>query len=71
MLDELVKCPGVTVHVSFREFDELLGDEHGCDWHIGHRAPDHHFEISVNLASDRLRLEELSIPVFTGPELKP
>ena len=61
-LDELVKCPGVTVHVSFKK----LADE--CDWRVGHMAPGNRFQVEVNLSSERVNVEKLYIPEFKSGE---
>ncbi|HTE18190.1 MAG TPA: hypothetical protein VK689_07390, partial [Armatimonadota bacterium] len=55
-LDDLVKCPGVTVHVGFKQ----LPDD--TDWRVGHMASGNRFQVEVNLSSERLNIEELYIP---------
>jgi hypothetical protein len=62
---DLVKCPGVTVHVSLKR----LTDD--ADWRVGHSAHQNRFQVEVNLDSRRVELEKLYIPAFTGPEIKP
>jgi hypothetical protein len=60
----LVKCPGATVHVSFKKLDD------DCDWGVSHNALDNRFQIEVNLNSKQIQLEDLYIPETNGPMLK-
>ncbi len=57
-LGDLAKCPGVTAHVSVKT---LQG---GCDWRVGHKAPENRFQVEVNLNPDRVDIEELYVPEF-------
>ena len=63
-LGGLAKCPGVTVHVSFKKLD----DE--CDWRVSHDAQGNRFQVEVNLNSKQVKLEDLYIPEAKGPVLK-
>ena len=63
LIDELVKCPGVTVHVGLKRFP----DE--ADWRVGHAFHQNRFQVEVNLDSKRVELENLYIPEFKGPVL--
>jgi len=63
-LDDLVKCPGVTVHVGFQKLDD------DSDWTVGHTAHANRFQVAVNLNSKRVDVEKLYIPEYKGPQLK-
>jgi hypothetical protein len=63
-LGDLVKCPGVTVHVSFKKLDEE------CDWRVSHDGLANSFDIEVNLNSKQIKIEDLYIPEAKGPMLK-
>jgi hypothetical protein len=63
-LDDLVKCPGVTVQVGFKKLD----DE--CDWRVSHEAYPNRFHVEVNLNSKRVKIEDVYIPEIKGPMLK-
>ena len=60
-LDDLVKCPGVTVHVGFKKLPD------NTDWRVGHDAWSNRFQVEVNLTSERLNIEELYIPELQAP----
>lgn len=65
-LDDLAKCPGVTLHVSFTT-DPIVGEQ--CDWLVSHDAHENRFSVRVNLKSDRIKLPELYLPEVKGPAL--
>lgn len=65
-IEELTKCPGVTVHVGFKR----LPDE-DVDWRVGHDFFHNSFQVEVNTASKRVDLEKLYIPPYQGPAVKP
>lgn len=60
----LAECPGVTVEVSFKKLDEA------CDWQIIHEIRSNLFRVIVNLKSETVQLEELTIPTARGPKLE-
>jgi hypothetical protein len=64
-LEELVACPGVTVHVSLKRLPAEV------DWRVNHDFLSNSFAVQVNLDSRRVDLESLYIPRFKGPALKP
>lgn len=64
LLGELAECPGTTVAVSFKKI------EHECDWRLVHDAHANRFDITVNLNSRQVNIEELVIPSAQGPDLK-
>jgi hypothetical protein len=64
-LDQLAKCPGVTVSVRFRK----QGDD--WDWRVSHMAWDGpEFGVEINLNSPRLNIEDLVVPDAKGPPAK-
>lgn len=66
-LDDLAKCPGVTLHVSFAT-DPIPGQP--CDWVVAHDAHSNRFHFRVNLKSERVKLPELYLPEVKGPAVK-
>ena len=65
LLQSLANCPGVSVTVSFATI------EHECDWRIVHVAKSNKFCVIVNLNSNQVKLDKLTIPPVVGPELVP
>ena len=65
-IDELTKCPGVTVHVAFKRLPDA-----DVDWRVGHDFHRNSFQVEVNTASKRVDLEKLYIPPYQGPAVKP
>jgi hypothetical protein len=61
-LDDLAKCPGVTLSVSFTS--EIDVD---CDWRVGHKAPENRFQVEVNLKSDQIKIEDVVLPEVARP----
>lgn len=64
-LDDLAKCPGVTVSVSFRRLNDEL------DWRVGHSAYENRFQVEVNLNSKKIKVDEVVIPPAKGPAIQP
>jgi len=63
MLLKLTECPAAVVSVSFRNLD------HECDWRLVYTTDDHGFHAVVNLHSNQIDLEDLTIPPSNGPAL--
>ena len=64
-IDELAKCPGITVHVGFKRLPDA-----DVDWRVGYDYFRNSFQIEVNTGSQRVDLEALYIPPYQGPALK-
>lgn len=64
MLKRLADCPAATVTVSFKTMDGEF------DWQVIHSVKSDKFAVIVNLKSNQIKIEELSIPPAKGPELK-
>ncbi|PAW73943.1 MAG: hypothetical protein B9S33_22295 [Pedosphaera sp. Tous-C6FEB] len=65
-LADLAKCAGVTLSVSFAS-DPVAGEP--CDWVVSHDAHANHFQVRVNLKSERIKLSDLTLPEVKGPPL--
>lgn len=65
-LADLAKCVGVTLTVIFTS-DPVAAEP--CDWVVSHDSMTNHFAVRVNLKSNRIKLEELSLPEVKGPPL--
>lgn len=64
LLDDLAKCPGVTLQVQFAKIED------DCDFQVNHSARTNYFNVAVNLNSRRIRLQDLALPEVKGPEAK-
>lgn len=61
----LIKCPSVTLRVTFNK--ELIFDG---DWTVRHNGQNGAFNILINLKSTNLDLAGLEIPTAKGPPLE-
>ena len=79
-LTALIEIPGTTVSIrfskeagvatvpAFNEANETIGDE-PCQWRVNHTAGRkyRHFDILVYLGDGTIDIEELRLPVMSGP----
>ncbi|MFT4588805.1 MAG: hypothetical protein ACI9VS_000884 [Candidatus Binatia bacterium] len=62
-LDELSKCPGVTLSVSFVDSLPKAGD-----WHVHHHTgKGFRFHVRISLESKNIKVSELVLPVVRTP----
>ncbi|QDS92367.1 hypothetical protein FF011L_11100 [Roseimaritima multifibrata] len=64
LLLELANCPAASVAVSFEKI------KNKCDWRIVHSVTGNKFRVIINLESNQIELEQLTIPPANGPDLK-
>ncbi|MCA8999101.1 MAG: hypothetical protein KDA80_19020 [Planctomycetaceae bacterium] len=60
-LDDLAKCPGVTVSVKIDNID--------CDWRIHHDGQSNRFTVVLNIDSPKIELTKVHFPETHGPPL--
>ncbi|MFT7640853.1 MAG: hypothetical protein ACI9G1_002597 [Pirellulaceae bacterium] len=63
MANDLAKCPGTTVTVTFKRLDEK------CDWTLFHVANENSIHIQINLNSQQIDIEKFTFSA-KGPKLK-
>ena len=67
MMDQLVKCPGVTISVSFyRPGKDAMWAPEDSDWSVFHEAHANRFSFRINLDSKSIDLDQLYIPPIRG-----
>ena len=67
LLNQLARCPSITLSVSFKALNA------NCDWKVVNdtRNSGERLNVILNHQSPRIRLGELVIPPSKGPEFKP
>lgn len=63
-LAELVKCPGVSLQISFNQDLPMAGD-----WTVQHGGRNGAFTILINLKSKQISPAALEIPIVKGPPI--
>lgn len=62
-LEDLAKCPGLTIHVSFLKPKDCGHALSGNDWAVHHSAGQaDRFDVRINLSSQQIELEKLYLP---------
>jgi hypothetical protein len=59
-VEELSRCPGLTVSISFQKL------ENDASWLVGQLANDSKIQVIVNLSSPQIEVERISLPAWTG-----
>jgi hypothetical protein len=68
-LEELAKCPNLTIHVSFEKPQNSASYLEGIDWAVSHMAGEPgKYHILINLASDQIDLPSLYLPDIRSGE---
>lgn len=66
-LNELAKCPGVTVSISFyRPGKDARWAPEGSNWSVFHDAHSNRFQVKIRLDSDEIDITSLYIPPLKG-----